>query len=160
MKLSFSNLCTHSFYQVKISPNAHYVANVIGNRVVIRRLERNLSIVHVFENAKTINYMQWSPNSECILTINYDISKIQIHSVKDRKWTATIRDPVYPIASVQWTSDSKSIMCTTEMGVRKDQLLSKWRPYFFFLLVACFNMEFIKEGAKTYQLYKVLRESD
>ncbi|KAG1442442.1 hypothetical protein G6F56_011059 [Rhizopus delemar] len=62
--------------------------------------------------------MQWSPNSECILTINYDISKIQIHSVKDRKWTATIRDPVYPIASVQWTSDSKSIMCTTEMGLR------------------------------------------
>ncbi|KAI9283207.1 hypothetical protein BY458DRAFT_467448 [Sporodiniella umbellata] len=118
MNLSFSNLCTQAFYQVKISPNSQYVANVTGNKVVVRRLEADLSIVNVFESSKVINYIHWSPNSECILLVNFEMSKIQVHSVIDPKWTATIKDSAFPIASVKWTPDSKSLMCTSEMGLR------------------------------------------
>ncbi|ORE05223.1 YVTN repeat-like/Quino protein amine dehydrogenase [Rhizopus microsporus var. microsporus] len=116
MKITFSNLCSHAFHQVKISPDGQYVANAVANRLVIRRSGEELPAIHVFECSRPINYIQWSPNSECILAVNYEFSRIEVHSIMDPKWTAHIRDPSFPIALAQWTADSKSILCTAEMG--------------------------------------------
>ncbi|CEI95195.1 hypothetical protein RMCBS344292_09389 [Rhizopus microsporus] len=118
MKITFSNLCSHAFHQVKISPDGQYVANAVANRLVIRRSGEELPVIHVFECSRSINYIQWSPNSECILTVNYEFSRIEVHSIMDPKWTAHVRDPSFPIALAQWTADSKSILCTAEMGSR------------------------------------------
>lgn len=119
MKITFSNLCSHAFHQVKISPDGQYVANAVSNRLVIRRSGEELPVIHVFECSRSINYIQWSPNSECILTVNYEFSRIEVHSIMDPKWIAHVRDPGFPIALAQWTADSKSILCTAEMGVKK-----------------------------------------
>ncbi|KAG1055180.1 hypothetical protein G6F46_003331 [Rhizopus delemar] len=116
MNLSFSNLCAQANYQAKISPNAQYVANATANRIVIRRSSMDLSIVNVFECLKPIDYIQWSPNSECILAANYESSRIEVHSIIDPKWTATIKDLAFPFASVQWTVDSKNIISVSQMN--------------------------------------------
>ncbi|EIE90508.1 hypothetical protein RO3G_15219 [Rhizopus delemar RA 99-880] len=77
----------------------------------------DLSIVNVFECLKPIDYIQWSPNSECILAANYESSRIEVHSIIDPKWTATIKDLAFPFASVQWTVDSKNIISVSQMNV-------------------------------------------
>lgn len=118
MNLSFSNLCAQAYYQAKISPNAQYVANATANRIVIRRSSMDLSIVNVFECLKPVDYIQWSPNSECILAANYESSRIEVHSIIDPKWTATIKDLAFPFASVQWTVDSKNIITVSQMNVK------------------------------------------
>ncbi|KAG1381420.1 hypothetical protein G6F61_003178 [Rhizopus arrhizus] len=105
-----------AYYQAKISPNAQYVANATANRIVIRRSSMDLSIVNVFECLKPVDYIQWSPNSECILAANYESSRIEVHSIIDPKWTATIKDLAFPFASVQWTVDSKNIITVSQMN--------------------------------------------
>ncbi|RCH79368.1 WD repeat-containing protein wrap73, partial [Rhizopus stolonifer] len=109
MKLVYSNLYKHSQYQSKISPNNYYVANAVDDRLVIRRQDRHLQVLQVHETRSPIDYIQWAPNSEHILTVNYQKSRVYIRSLTDPKWQGSIVERRFPIVRVRWSPDSKSI---------------------------------------------------
>ncbi|KAI8383073.1 hypothetical protein BD560DRAFT_364711 [Blakeslea trispora] len=118
MRLVYSNIYKHSQYQSKISPNDEYVANAIGDRIVIRKKDRDLSVIQVYETRIPIHYIQWSPNSEYIMAVNYEKSRIYIRSVVDYKWQGSITERRFPIVRVNWSPDSKNILCMSELNLR------------------------------------------
>ncbi|KAI8091051.1 uncharacterized protein B0P05DRAFT_528559 [Gilbertella persicaria] len=118
MKLVYSNLYKHSQYQSKISPNNYYVANAVDDRLVIRRQDRHLQVLQVHETRSPIDYIQWAPNSEHILTVNYQKSRVYIRSLTDPKWQGSIVERRFPIVRVRWSPDSKSILCISELKLR------------------------------------------
>ncbi|KAI8878782.1 WD40 repeat-like protein [Backusella circina FSU 941] len=122
MDIIYSNLYKHSFYQSKISPDEKWLANAIDNRLVIRHNTAELGIVAVQHNQKPIDFIQWSPDSTCILALNYETARIQIWSITDMDFTAVIKDTGFGITSIQWNSNSSAIICTSELFLR----LSIW----------------------------------
>ncbi|KAI7901295.1 uncharacterized protein BX663DRAFT_514043 [Cokeromyces recurvatus] len=115
---SYSNLYKHSKFQCKISPNNHYVANAIENRLVIRAHGQDLTVVQVNETRQPIDYLLWSPTSDYILTTNFEKSRIDVRSVIDPKWHGVITDERYPFIKIKWSPDSKNILCISELKLR------------------------------------------
>lgn len=119
MNLSFSDCFKHASYQVKISPNGHYVANALDTRLVIRDHNNNLNIVMVYETVKPIDYVEWSPCSEYILSCNYESGRIDIRSTINTSWHGVIKEGRVGIVKVKWSFDSAKIYYTTEFKVTK-----------------------------------------
>lgn len=117
MKLTYSYIYKHSHYQCKSSPNNYYVANAVENRLVIRRQDPEMTVLQVYDSKRPIDYIQWSPNSEYIFTINYEQSRVIIRSTSDPKWHGSITDEGFPIVRVKWSFDSKNILCISELKV-------------------------------------------
>jgi WD40 repeat protein len=116
----FSDLRKHVFYQTKISPDGKWLANVDENRLIIRHYTPELKVVAAQENPQPINFIQWSPDSTCILVLNYDSARIQIWSITDMDYTAVIKDPGFGITSIQWHPNSSAIICTSELFVSSE----------------------------------------
>jgi WD40 repeat protein len=119
MNLEYSNLYKHKYNQVNISPNGNYLANSLDNRLVIRDHGTGLTILMVYESMKPIDYIEWAPNSEYILSVNYEFSRIDIWSTLDINFRATIKDSRMAIVKVKWSPDSKNIMYTVDMKVKE-----------------------------------------
>ncbi|KAI8088518.1 hypothetical protein BDF21DRAFT_358265 [Thamnidium elegans] len=115
MNLSYSNLYKHASYQAKISPNGHYVANGLDNRLVIRDHSDELTVLMVYETPKPIDYIEWSPNSEYILTCNYEAGRIDIRSTIDTNWHGIIKEGRISMTKVSWSFDSKKVLYITEL---------------------------------------------
>ncbi|KAI8636550.1 WD40-repeat-containing domain protein [Parasitella parasitica] len=118
MKFLYSNLYKHSHYQSKISPNNYYVANVVDNRLVLRKNDQDLMVLQVHETRRPIDYVQWAPDSQYILCVNYENCRVDVRSVTDSKWQASISDKTFPFVRVKWSPDSKNIICVAELGLR------------------------------------------
>lgn len=121
LTLQYSNLYQHGANQVKISPNAQYVANAVDSRLVIRDHVKDLSILMVYQSAaSTLDYIEWSPSSEYILAVDTSQSRIDVWSTLDSHWHAVFKDPrIETIQKVKWSSDSQHILYTADLNVRK-----------------------------------------
>ncbi|KAG2200729.1 hypothetical protein INT47_002773 [Mucor saturninus] len=122
MNLVYSNLYKHDGCQAKISPDGLFVANVQENRLIIRQHNQGLTIhmVHLLKNP--IDYIEWSPNSEYILSCNYEGGRIHVRSLADKNWHGVIKEDRAAMAKAMWTADSKNILYTTELKL----LLGIW----------------------------------
>ncbi|CEP09942.1 hypothetical protein [Parasitella parasitica] len=118
MRFLYSNLYKHSYYQSKISPNNYYVANVVDNRLVLRRNDQELTVLQVHETRRPIDYIQWAPDSQHILCVNYENCRIDVRSASDSTWQASISDKTFPFVRVKWSPDSKNIICVADLGLR------------------------------------------
>lgn len=76
-----------------------------------------MTVLQVYDSKRPIDYIQWSPNSEYIFTINYEQSRVIIRSTSDPKWHGSITDEGFPIVRVKWSFDSKNILCISELKV-------------------------------------------
>ncbi|ORY92343.1 hypothetical protein BCR43DRAFT_498198, partial [Syncephalastrum racemosum] len=110
-----SQLYRQSGYLCKLSPNGDFVANATENRLVIRSQSSSLSILHVYECSGDIHALQWSPDSQYLLTRTDDIC--QIWSLKNTHWRATIEDE-QGIAYAWWAPDSESVLCNSNLKQR------------------------------------------
>lgn len=119
MNLSYSNLYKHAAYQAKISPNGHYIANGLDNRLVIRDHSKDLTVLMVYETPKPIDYVAWSPNSEYVLTCNYEAGRIDIRSTIDTNWHGIIKEGRISMTKVSWSFDSKKVLYITELKVKQ-----------------------------------------
>jgi hypothetical protein len=117
MNLVYSNLYKHASYQAKISPNGHFIANAIDKRLVIRQHTKDLTVIMVHESSKPIDYIEWAPSSEYILSCNYEAGRIDVRSIADTNWHGIIRDGRISMSRVMWTFDSKNILYTTNFKV-------------------------------------------
>lgn len=111
-----SQLYRQSGYLCKLSPNGDFVANATENRLVIRSQSSSLSILHVYECIGVIHTLQWSPDSQYLLTRTDDIC--QIWSLKNTHWRATIEDE-QGIAYAWWAPDSESVLCNSNLKVKR-----------------------------------------
>ncbi|KAG2210736.1 hypothetical protein INT46_008558 [Mucor plumbeus] len=118
MNFLYSNLYKHSQYQCKISPNNYYVANAVDNRLVIRRNDNELTVLQVHETRRPIDYIQWAPDSQHILCVNYENCRVDVRSITDSKWQGSISDKAYPFVRVRWSPDSKNIICVSDFKLR------------------------------------------
>lgn len=118
MKINYSSLYKHLKFQCKISPNNHYVANIVENRLVIRRHELDLTVKEVYTAQQTLDYLQWSPDSEYVLVVSYEKSRIEVRSMTDPKWKGVIYDEGFPFVRVVWSPDSKNILCFSDLNVK------------------------------------------
>ncbi|KAI8982449.1 WD40-repeat-containing domain protein [Mycotypha africana] len=119
MRLTFSNLYKHTQYLCKLSPNNYYLANVIDERLVIRRLQPpELEVLQVFEMRYPIDYIAWSPNSEYIAAVSLEKSCIDVRSVHDAAYKGTLKDEGFSLHRIRWSCDSNSIVCISKLKLR------------------------------------------
>ncbi|EPB83563.1 hypothetical protein HMPREF1544_09665 [Mucor circinelloides 1006PhL] len=118
MNFVYSNLYKHSQYQCKISPNNYYIANAQDNRLVIRRNTAEMTVLQVHETRRPIDYIQWAPNSQHILCVNFEYNRVDIRSMTDSAWQAFISEKAFPFVRVRWSPDSKNIICVAELELR------------------------------------------
>lgn len=143
MNFLYSNLYKHSQYQCKISPNNYHVANAVDNRLVIRRNDNELTVLQVHETRRPIDYIQWAPDSQHILCVNYENCRVDVRSITDSKWQGSISDKAYPFVRVKWSPDSKSIICVSDFKVNITNSLFFWVLYIehpFQLRIAIWNL--------------------
>ncbi|KAK4508946.1 uncharacterized protein ATC70_013219 [Mucor velutinosus] len=118
MNFVYSNLYKHSQYQCKISPNSYYFANAQENRLVIRRNTTDMTVLQVHETRRPIDYIQWAPDSQHILCVNFEHHRVEIRSAADSAWQASISEQAFPFVRVRWSPDSKNIICVAELELR------------------------------------------
>lgn len=117
MNLEYSNLFKHASFQAKISPNGIYVANALENKLIIRQHTKDLTVIMVHMSSNPIDYIEWSPDSEYIVSCNYEAGRAEVRSMADKNWRAIIREGRMSMLRVMWTGDSKNILYTTDLRV-------------------------------------------
>jgi hypothetical protein len=118
LTLLYSNLYKHAACQIKVSPDLQYIANAVDSRLVIREHSQDLTILMVYESIKPIDYIEWAPNSEYILAVNYEHARVDIWSTMDTNWHGIFKDPrIEFMVKLKWSSDSKNIIYTSDLKV-------------------------------------------
>jgi WD40 repeat protein len=113
--MDFSQVYQHST-NIKYSPSGQYFATSIQNRLVIKDSD-NLDPISLFECSDTINFYEWSPDSDMILIGNYKLGVIQIWSISDENWSATISQGSDGLQTAIWAPDSRNILIFAENNI-------------------------------------------
>ena len=62
--------------------------------------------------------VSWSPDSEYLLTVLDGRGFVQIYSVSDAKWTASIDEAAAGVVDAMWLPDSRHVITCSEFRVR------------------------------------------
>jgi WD40 repeat protein len=100
--MDFTELYKSSNHLVQFSPNSQYLATAVEHRVVIRDAD-TLQILHLYNCSDAVEQLIWSPDAEFILCASYKKAAIQIWSVKDPEWTASIDEGISGLTAVIWS---------------------------------------------------------
>jgi len=76
-----------------------------------------MTVVQVHETRRPIDYIQWAPDSQHILCVNFEHHRVEIRSTTDSAWQASISEQAFPFVRVRWSPDSKNIICVAELEV-------------------------------------------
>ncbi|KAI9506817.1 hypothetical protein GGI25_000150 [Coemansia spiralis] len=106
----------------KFSPDGKYIAVAVEHRLIVRDSENPKRIHRVFsceyETAPYIQEIEWSMDSEYILTASYAMNRVDAWSIEDESWRCTITDEVARVERAQWTKDSRHILTFSELDLR------------------------------------------
>lgn len=103
------------------SPDSRHLAAAAQNRVLLRDAE-TLSLVNVYTCGDKVERIEWSADSEYILS---EISKqgvVQVWSVADPAWTCRIDEGLGGIARAAWGPSSRHVLVVSEFQL----YLSVW----------------------------------
>ncbi|KAI9314404.1 hypothetical protein BX666DRAFT_2029282 [Dichotomocladium elegans] len=106
----------YSSQQCTVSSDSAYIASAVNERLVIRTNASEPAILHVFEAIHPIQHVAWSPNSKCILTVNFLKGVIQVWSLADTHWRGKITET--GLTRVWWGADTTTILCSSEEKLR------------------------------------------
>lgn len=116
MKLDFSDSFKHSGH-VKWSPDGRYVAAAAQYRLVIRDSEE-LQIVQLFTTHDTISALEWSADSEYVLTAMNKRGLVQVWKVDDPDWHCKIDEGPAGLVGAMWAPDARHVLTWCDFGLR------------------------------------------
>eukprot|EP00434_Breviolum_minutum_P019521 symbB.v1.2.017219.t1/scaffold1333.1/size124786/5 len=96
------------------SPNGKFLAGAQQNRLQIREHD-SLKLLQVFICIDKVERIEWSPDSQLILT---EVARpgprlLQIWSLRDSEWTCRIYEGLAGIAHARW-ADAETVLVTVE----------------------------------------------
>ena len=92
------------------SPNSQYLLVPKGKNLVLYSLNPSIKKLNKFTFVSTINLAIFSPNSEYFLVLLIKIQECHIKSVKNFDFIIKIKEPIFGIKSVIWSSTNDYIL--------------------------------------------------
>ncbi|KAJ3172057.1 WD repeat-containing protein wrap73 [Geranomyces variabilis] len=115
--MDFTELYKQSSNLCRFSPDGLFLATAVQYRVVIRDAE-TLQILHLFTCTDTVQFIEWSPDSELVCCASFKLGAIQVWSVRNEDWTAKIEEGVAGCVGVRWTPDSRHLLSFSDYELR------------------------------------------
>ncbi|CAE8585482.1 unnamed protein product [Polarella glacialis] len=103
------------------SPNGKYLAAAAQNRILIRNAE-SLKLVQVYVCLDKVERVEWSPDSEFLLTELGRQGIVQVWSLKESEWTCRIDEGLGGVAHARWGLTSKHVLISSDFQL----YLSVW----------------------------------
>lgn len=82
----------------------------------------SLAVVAVFSCLDRIQALAWSPSGENILCGLYARSTVQVFSLTDQEWTASISEGLAGVVAARWCPSGHEILLTSDFKLK----LSVW----------------------------------
>ncbi|CAE7696877.1 WRAP73 [Symbiodinium sp. CCMP2456] len=95
------------------SPNAKYVAAADKNRVQVREPD-SLKLVQVYICIDKVERIEWSPDSQFLLTEVARQGLLQIWSLRDSEWTCRIYEGLAGIAHARWGPGTDRVLVAVD----------------------------------------------
>jgi WD40 repeat protein len=124
--MDFTELYKATGYLCSFSPNGQFIGTAVEHRVVIRDAE-TLQIVQLYNCLDIVEELVWSPDSELLLCASHKKGSIQIWSLRDPEWNASIDEGIAGLTAVKWAPDSRHILSFSDFQVHHHQLGSQYR---------------------------------
>lgn len=115
--MNFSDLFKQSSQLCEFSPNGNYLALVSQFKLIIRD-KSTLETINVFTCLDTINYIEWSHDSDFILCSLNKRNIIQVFSLENPEWKCKIDEGSAGLTQVSWSPDSRHILTTSDFNLR------------------------------------------
>ncbi|XP_064611407.1 WD repeat-containing protein WRAP73-like isoform X1 [Liolophura sinensis] len=115
--MNFSELFKHTGLLCRFSPDGKYLASVVQYRLVIRDVE-TLQVLNLFSCVDTIQYIEWSVDSQFVLCGMYKRALVQVWSLENPDWTCKIDEGSAGLSEVRWGPDGRHILTTAEFHLR------------------------------------------
>ncbi|CAE7454490.1 WRAP73 [Symbiodinium natans] len=109
--MDFSDVLGQSLAQW--SPNARYVAAADKNRVQVREPD-SLKLVQAYICIDKVERIEWSPDSQFLLTEVARQGLLQIWSLRDSEWTCRIYEGLAGIAHARWGPGSDRVLVAVD----------------------------------------------
>ncbi|KAI5122576.1 hypothetical protein M0805_004793 [Coniferiporia weirii] len=144
--MDYTELYQQSGGLVAFSNGAHWVANAIHDRLVVRRADTfqitrawhvdvspspsNASFVSgtnrhsaVTQSASSsadtlITHIAWSADSEYLIAVCARNGIVNVYKMRDDDWSARIEAGVEGLVRAEWAPDGRNILCFSEWGLR------------------------------------------
>ncbi|THH10929.1 hypothetical protein EW145_g995 [Phellinidium pouzarii] len=144
--MDYTELYQQSGALVAFSSGAHWVANAIHDRLVVRRADTfqitrawhvdvspspsNASFVAStnrhspaaqLSSSSTdalVSHIAWSADSEYLLAACARHGVVNIYKMRDEDWSARIEAGVEGLVRAEWAPDGRNILCFSEWGLR------------------------------------------
>ncbi|KAJ2784894.1 WD repeat-containing protein wrap73 [Coemansia javaensis] len=125
--MEFSDLYKQSNAALaRFSPDGRFIAVAVEHRLIVRDSENPKRIHRVYSCAYTtapyIQEVEWSRDSQFILTASYATDRVDVWSLEDETWRCAITDEVARVERAVWAADSRHVLTFSELDLR----LSIW----------------------------------
>jgi hypothetical protein len=92
------------------SPNGKYLLVPKGKNLILYTLHPDIKKLEKIIFNSTINYIEFSPSSEYFLILLLKLQECHIKSVNKKNFLMKIKEPIYNINSVIWSSNDNYIL--------------------------------------------------
>ena len=114
---SLSSLHKHSHGIVQFSFNGEYVAIYRDKKLSLRDVH-TMSLLQVYTTMENISSLAFSPSCEYILLSCCKRNSVQVFSIRDSTWNATITEGTAGLIHALWTPDSKHIITISDFQLQ------------------------------------------
>lgn len=115
--MNFSDLFKQTTQLCEFSPDGKSLANVVQFRLIVREMN-SLEIKNIFTCLDTINYIEWSPDSEFIMCSLSKRNLVQVFSIENPEWKCKIDEGSAGLLKCNWSPDSRHILTTADFHLR------------------------------------------
>lgn len=115
--MNFSELFRQSNQLCKFSPDGKYLASVVEFRLIIRDVD-SFQIQNLYSCLDTIQYIEWSADSQFILCGLFKRGIVQVWSLEQPDWNCKIDEGSAGLCSVCWGPDGRHILTTADFYLR------------------------------------------
>ncbi|KAL0951356.1 hypothetical protein HGRIS_008060 [Hohenbuehelia grisea] len=145
--MDFTEVYQQSASLVTFSNGAHFIANAVQNRLIVRRadtfmltrtwlLDATPSPTHSLAGSskskpgpsraisasippeQCITHIGWSCDSEYLLAACAKAGTVQVFALRDEDWSARIESGAEGLVKAEWAPDGRTILCFSEWGLR------------------------------------------
>ncbi|XP_047495985.1 WD repeat-containing protein WRAP73-like [Penaeus chinensis] len=115
--MNFAEVLRTSGGLLSWSPNGRFCAVPITARLEIRD-SSSLQILVTYNCTDAIQVIEWSPDSNYVLTANYKRNIVEVWSIEDPDWRCKVDEGSAGLIKVNWAPDSRHILTTAEFHLR------------------------------------------
>ncbi|EGD72033.1 hypothetical protein PTSG_00050 [Salpingoeca rosetta] len=129
------------------SPNGEHIALGIDNKLIIRRAS-DAAVVRTQACKDAINYLEWSSDSQYLITANFQRALVEIWALDDVEWECRIDEGAAGLESVRWSPDGRHVLTTAQFQLRVTiwSLVAQQTHYFKFPKFAGKGLGFTSNG--------------